>query len=391
MREPRAASADAHRPYTLVAELTYRCPLRCAYCSNPVRLSQQGPELDGAAWARVFAEAEALGVVQVNLTGGEPLVRDDLEAIVAAGREHDLYCNLITSGIPADHERLRRLARAGLDSVQLSLQDVDPVAASAVAGLDALATKTRVAGWIQGLDLPLTINVVLHRRNLARLGELIALAERLEADRLELAHVQYLGWALLNREALLPTAEMIATARGVIAEAQARLRGRMEILAVLPDYHADRPRPCMDGWGRRYLVIAPDGRVLPCHAAHSLPGLTFESVADKGLREIWTGSQAFNQFRGESWMPEPCRSCDRRELDFGGCRCQAFHLTGDAAATDPACSLAPRHELVLAARTAAETHVDPPAPATAEGDSRAPLVQLNPRQGLRLRRPPTVG
>jgi PqqA peptide cyclase len=384
------SATDGYRPYTLIAELTYRCPLRCAYCSNPVRLEQQGPEIDATLWARTFAQAAALGVMQVNLTGGEPLVRDDLEAIVAASRACELYSNLITSGIPGERERLQRLRDAGLDSVQLSLQDVDSEVAIAIAGQDALATKARVAEWVHELDLPLTINVVLHRQNLARLDELIALAESWKADRLELAHVQYLGWALVNRDTLLPTAEMIATARATIAAAQTRLRGRMEILAVLPDYFADRPRACMDGWGRRYLVVSPDGRVLPCHAAHTLPGLVFESVTDKPLGDIWGGSHGFNQFRGEGWMPEPCRSCDRRSIDFGGCRCQAFALTNDLTATDPTCALAPRHDLVVAARARAERLAEAP-PADAGAGPNAELVQLKPRQPLRLRRPPRVG
>jgi pyrroloquinoline quinone biosynthesis protein E len=383
-----APSGDP-RPYTLVAELTYRCPLRCAYCSNPVRLAHLGPELATEDWARTFREAEGLGVVQVNLTGGEPLLRDDLAELCAAARACDLFTNLITSGIPLSRGRLRALAEAGLDAVQLSLQDTDPATAARIAGMDALEPKTLVAEWTRELGLPLTINVVLHRENLARLDALIAMAERLGADRLELAHVQVLGWALLNRGHLLPAADMMSQARRAIAEAKDRLRGRLEILSVLPDYFVDRPRACMDGWGRRYLVVAPDGRVLPCHAAHTLPGLELESVRDRSVAEIWFGSSAFNRFRGEGWMPEPCRSCDQRGVDFGGCRCQAFHLTGDAAATDPTCSLAPRHDLVVAARTsaAAATAVEVEvAPAADRG-----LVQLGTRHHLKLRRPPTTG
>jgi len=388
--EPDRAAApagDDPRPYTLVAELTYRCPLRCAYCSNPVRLSQLGPELGTEDWARTFREAEALGVVQVNLTGGEPLLRDDLAELCAAARGCDLYTNLITSGLPLSRGRLRALAEAGLDAVQLSVQDTDPATAARIAGLDALEPKTLVAEWTRELGLPLTINVVLHRENLARLDALIAMAERLGADRLELAHVQLLGWALLNRDHLLPSAAMMSEARRAIAEAQDRLRGRLEILSVLPDYFVDRPRACMDGWGRRYLVVAPDGRVLPCHAAHTLPGLDFESVRDRSVADIWFGSSAFNRFRGEGWMPEPCRGCAERGVDFGGCRCQAFHLTGDAAATDPTCSLAPRHDLVVAARAAAAAEVAvAPTPAGDRG-----LVQLGTRHRLKLRRPPTTG
>jgi pyrroloquinoline quinone biosynthesis protein E len=379
------------RPYTLVAELTYRCPLRCAYCSNPVRLAHLGPELATEDWARTFREAEALGVVQVNLTGGEPLLRDDLPELCAAARSCDLFTNLITSGLPLSRGRLRALAEAGLDAVQLSVQDTDPATAARIAGLDALEPKTLVAEWTRELGLPLTINVVLHRQNLARLDALIAMAERLGADRLELAHVQVLGWALLNREHLLPSAAMMSEARRAIAEAQVRLRGRLEILSVLPDYFVDRPRACMDGWGRRYLVVAPDGRVLPCHAAQTLPGLDFESVRDRSVAEIWYGSSAFNRFRGEGWMPEPCRSCAERGVDFGGCRCQAFHLTGDAAATDPACSLAPRHDLVVAARAGAAAEVAVAAAPAHEPAADRGLVQLGTRHRLKLRRPPTTG
>ena len=366
------ADMSAYRPYTLVAELTYRCPLRCAYCSNPVRLEGMGPELDTATWARTFQEAEALGVMQVNLTGGEPLVRDDLESLVAAARASDLYTTLITSGVPLSRERLLALRDAGLDGLQLSIQDVDGDMAVRIAGMDALERKRDVADWTRSLGIPLTLNVVLHRANLERLPAFIALAEDWGVERLELAHVQYLGWALANRAALLPTAEMIARARAQTAEARQRIGRRMEILAVLPDYFTDQPRGCMEGWGRRYIVVAPDGRVLPCHAAHTLPGLKFDSVAGGSLKAIWETSDAINRLRGEGWMPEPCKSCDRRGIDFGGCRCQAYHLTGDMTATDPACVLAPRHDLVLRARADSQ--------ATTEA---GPLI--------RLRRPPELG
>jgi pyrroloquinoline quinone biosynthesis protein E len=344
------AAASEPRPYTLVAELTYRCPLRCAYCSNPVELAALGAELSTPTWSRVFTEAEALGVLQVNLSGGEPLLRDDLPELVAAARAAGLYTTLITSGLPADRARLARLRDAGLDGVQLSLQDTDPDAAQRIAGVDAIDRKAEVAGWVRDLGLPLTLNIVLHRENLPRLAELIALAESWQVNRLELAHVQYLGWALANRDVLLPTAEMVAAARQTVAAARARLAGRMELLAVLPDYFADRPRACMDGWGRRYLVVSPDGRVLPCAAAHTLPGLTFDNVNARDLASIWRGSEALQRFRGEDWMPAPCRTCDARGIDFGGCRCQAYHLTGDMTVTDPACALSPHHDVVQRAR-----------------------------------------
>ena len=343
-----------HRPYTLVAELTYRCPLRCVYCSNPLDYGRHRTEIDTATWLRVFREAEDLGVVQLNLTGGEPLVRDDLEALVAEARRLDLYTNLITSGIPLRRERLAQLRALGLDNVQISIQDTEPAASDRIAGRRSYERKRVVAGWVKELGFPLTLNTVLHRENLDHVAEVIALAEELGADRLELANTQYLGWALANRAALLPTRDQLERARAVAAEARRRLRGTMEVLFVTPDYYTDTPKACMDGWGRRFILVSPNGLALPCHAAHTLPGLRFDSVTERSLGDIWSDSPGFRAFRGESWMPEPCRSCDRRGIDFGGCRCQAFHLTGQAAATDPVCGLSPDHGLIEGARRAAE-------------------------------------
>jgi len=347
-------TGDAPRPYTLVAELTYRCPLRCVYCSNPLDYASHQDALSTADWLRVFREAEGLGVVQLNLTGGEPLIRDDLEALVEGARALDLYTNLITSGIPCTRERLARLKAGGLDNVQVSIQDVRAPESDRIAGLRSFERKLEVARLVKELELPLTVNVVLHRENLDRVPEIIALAESLHADRLELANTQYLGWALTNRRALLPTREQLDRAREAARAARERLRGSMELLFVMPDYYAEFPKSCMDGWGRRFIVVSPDGLALPCHAAHTLPGLVFDRVQDRSLEEIWHHSDAFNAYRGEAWMPEPCRSCDRRTADFGGCRCQAFHLTGTATATDPVCSLAPDHELIEVARREAK-------------------------------------
>jgi pyrroloquinoline quinone biosynthesis protein E len=348
------------RPYTLVAELTYRCPLRCAYCSNPLDYARHREELDTAAWQRVFAEAEELGVVQLHLTGGEPLVRDDLEGLIECARGLDLYTNLITSGIPLRRARLARFRELGLDNVQISIQDVEAEASDRMAGRRAFARKLEVAGWVKELGFPLTLNTVMHRDNLDRVAEVIALAERLQADRLELANAQYLGWALANRAALLPAGDQLERARRVAAAARQRLRGRMEVLFVTPDYYAGLPKACMDGWGRRFIVVSPGGLALPCHAAHTIPGLAFETVTARPLAEIWHRSAGFAAFRGEAWMPEPCRSCDRRAVDFGGCRCQASHLTGEAAATDPVCRLAPAHGLIEAARVEATAGAAPP-------------------------------
>ena len=341
------------RPYTLVAELTHRCPLACAYCSNPLALVGRASELDTETWCRIVVEAEALGVVQLHLTGGEPLLRDDLEAIVEAARAVGHYTHLVTSGVPLERDRLVRLQACGLDAVQLSIQDVEAAAADRITHARVSEPKLAVARWLGELGLPLTINVVLHRGNIGRVEALIAMAERLGAHRLELANTQYLGWALVNRAMLLPTAEEVDRAREVARAARDRLRGVMEIAFVLPDYLRGVPKACMDGWGRRFIVVTPDGRVQPCHLAQTIGGLALPTVHDGPLAAIWHGAPAFEAFRGEEWMPEPCRSCDRRHIDFGGCRCQAYALTGDAAATDPACVLAPTHSLVVAARSEA--------------------------------------
>ena len=337
-------------PLALLAELTHRCPLRCPYCSNPLELVRAGTELDTASWRRVFGEAAALGVLQVHFSGGEPLVRRDLVELVAEATKAGLYVNLITSGIRLDGERLARLVEAGLEHIQVSLQDSDPSSGDRIAGLaGAQQTKRRVASLVQDAGLPLTVNAVVHRQNLHHLEDIIDLAVMLGADRLEVAHVQYYGWALANRAALLPSREQLDKATATVEAARARLAGRLVIDYVPPDYHAHRPKACMGGWGRRFLNITPSGKVLPCHAAETLPGLDFPTVREASLAEIWHHSDAFAQFRGTAWMAEPCRSCERREIDWGGCRCQAFALTGDPARTDPVCGLSPDHALVEAA------------------------------------------
>ena len=351
--EREKAAVGPLSPYTLVAELTHRCPLACPYCSNPRQLVRGHEELTTEEWLRVVGEAADLGVMQMHLSGGEPLARSDVEVIAAGAHEHDLYVNLVTSGLPLDLARLRKLAPS-LDCVQLSVQDAAPATSESIAGLaSSHEQKMRVAGWVKDLGLPLTINVVLHRANLDGIDAIITMAERLGADRLELANVQLVSWALANVDALLPTRAQIDRARAAAQAAKERLTGRMEVVFVLPDWHADRPRACMDGWGRRFVVVAPDGAVLPCHAARSLP-LAFEGVRDGPLERVWRQGQGLQAFRGEAWMPDPCRACDRRAIDFGGCRCQAFALTGDARATDPACGLAPQHELIRRARERAE-------------------------------------
>ncbi|MET0391011.1 MAG: pyrroloquinoline quinone biosynthesis protein PqqE [Polyangiales bacterium] len=371
--------AQLHRPYTLVAELSYRCPLRCVYCSNPSeRAIATRPELDADTWQHTLSDAEGLGVVQVHFTGGEPLVRSELESLVAHAHTLGLYSSLITSAIGLTRERLAGLARAGLDHVQISIQGTSEADALAYGGRVGLAQKLQAMQWVRELELPLTINVVLHRHNIAQVPELIELALRMGAERLELANTQYLGWALMNRDLLLPTSAQLQHARAVTQGARERLRGRMELLFVLPDYHAGIARPCMQGWAERYIVVSPDGLVLPCHQAHSLPGLAFERVTERPLRDIWRDSPALNAYRGEQWMEEPCRSCDKRHQDFGGCRCQAFQLTGRLTATDPACRLAPEHAVITEALQRAAAGASQPLQTTAAAPFKP--VQLRYRR-----------
>lgn len=333
-------------PVALLAELTYRCPLRCAYCSNPADWRDYGDELDAATWSRVLREAGELGALHVHFSGGEPLLRDDLASLVATAREAGLYTNLITSAWRVTRERLAALADAGLDHVQVSLQDSDAARADLLAGTAAHAHKLEAAGWVRSLGMALSVNAVLHRRNLARVGEIIALAESLGAQRLELANTQWHGSALAHRDALLPDRETLARAQAVALAERARLRGKMDVIWVIPDWYEDAPRPCMDGWGRRFVTVAPDGTALPCPGAHDLPGMARDNVRARPLGDIWRDGADFQRFRGTAWMSPTCAACDRREVDHGGCRCQAFALTGDPARTDPACAKSPDHGLV---------------------------------------------
>lgn len=347
-------------PLAMLAELTHRCPLSCPYCSNPLELTRREGELTTVQWAGVFRQAADLGVLQLHLSGGEPASRPDLVQIVGAAREAGLYTNLITSGIGLTGRRLDELNAAGLDHVQLSVQGVSAGIADHVGGYKGgFDRKMMVAAEIARIGFPLTINAVMHRHNLGDLAATIALAHQLGARRIEIACVQFQGWALRNRAALQPTREQVEDAKRTVAQARQDYAGRLAIDFVPPDYFADFPKACMNGWGSTGLNIAPDGKVLPCHAAEIIPGLQFQNVLTTPLAEIWNGGPAFNAFRGTDWMPDLCQACDRRDIDYGGCRCQAMAIAGDARATDPVCRRSP-HRAALDALIAAETSVAPP-------------------------------
>jgi PqqA peptide cyclase len=347
------------RPYTLVAELSYRCPLHCPYCSNPVDIGgdRWRAELETEHWTRVFREARALGVVQLALTGGEPMVRRDLDELVSAARDAGLYSTLVTAGTTLTRERAARLREMGLDHVQVSIQSPDPAENDRIAGVRSFEKKLVAARAARELGFPLTINCVLHRQNLDRIEEILALAEQLDAQRLELANTQYYGWAVANQGALMPTRGQLERGEEAVRRFRERVGPRITVLWVLPDLHEDLPKPCMGGWGRTTILVAPNGEALPCQAAATIPGLTFPNVRERSLGWIWNESDAFARFRGTDWMQEPCRSCPlgRQEEDWGGCRCQALRLTGDAAATDPVCRFSPHHSTVVAARDLPQT------------------------------------
>jgi PqqA peptide cyclase len=353
-----------YRPYALLAEITYRCPLHCPYCSNPVNLEGGAPatpagmgsqelappnngELTTEEWKRVIREAASLGVLQIGFSGGEPLARRDLVELIREARDAKLYTNLITSGIGLGDDRVRDLRDAGLDSIQLSFQSDESSLADEIAGARAHEHKLNAAAKIRAAGIPLSLNFVIHRKNIDRLPQMITLAEALGAERLELANVQFYGWAFRNRAALLPTRQQVDRARKIATAAKARLAGKIDIFYVLPDYYETRPKPCLNGWGQRYLTVNSIGDVLPCPTASSaIPDLRFENVRTRDLDWIWRESESFNRFRGTEWMPEPCRGCPQKEIDFGGCRCQAALLTGNAANTDPVCEFSPNRAAV---------------------------------------------
>ncbi len=333
-------------PTTLLAELTYRCPLHCPYCSNPLEMTRADAELSTADWKRAFTEARNLGVLQLGLSGGEPLVRKDLEELVAHARQEGLYTTLVTSAMGLTKNRTQRLKDAGIDHIQISFQDVETATAERIAGVRSVKQKREAAGFVKELDLAFSVNVVLHRANLDRIGEIIEMAAGMGADRIELANTQYYAWALENREALMPTRAQVEHSRTIAQRAIETYRGKMQIIYVMPDYYEQYPKPCYGGWGNVYILITPDGRALPCHGATQIKELQFVNVRDHALEWIWQQAPIFNAFRGDDWMKEPCRSCPRKGLDFGGCRCQAYALTGDARNADPVCTLTPLRSII---------------------------------------------
>jgi pyrroloquinoline quinone biosynthesis protein E len=359
--EAPVVEACARAPVGLLAELTHRCPLQCPYCSNPLELERVNQELTTAEWQDVMRQAAELGILQIHLSGGEPTVRKDLEDIVEVAAKAGLYTNLITAGVTLTRDRLKRLKELGLDHVQLSIQDVDDANAERISAYKGgLAKKREVGKWVRELEMPLTINAPIHRHNIENLPNIINFAVEMGAGRIEVANIQYYAWALKNRASLMPTRAQVMKSAEIVEEAKERLKGIMVFDFVVPDYYAKTPKPCMGGWGRGVMNVTPQGRVLPCHAAESIPGLEFDNVKSRRLADIWLNGQAFEKYRGTSWMKEPCRSCPRAEIDFGGCRCQAMAFTGDATNTDPACKFSPNHALFVAAAEQESAQANPP-------------------------------
>ena len=341
-----------NKPLTLIAELTYRCPLRCPYCSNPVNYGEinRNQELSTEYWLDAIRQAAKLGILQLGFTGGEPLLRKDLEVMVETAASTGIYTSLITSGTILTPERAAKLKDCGLDHVQISIQDSQAAQSDYIAGIASFEQKLTAARLVKKLGFPLTINVVLHRHNLDRIEEILELCKILEADRVELANTQYYGWALKNRTSLLPTPAQLERAKQATAIAVQKRYFPMGIVYVLPDYYEKYPKPCMGGWGQKTIVISPSGDILPCQVAASIPELNFTNIRDRNLEWTWFESGTFNRFRGTDWMDEPCRSCDRKNIDFGGCRCQAFLLAGKSGATDPTCHLSPDRQIIIKTR-----------------------------------------
>jgi pyrroloquinoline quinone biosynthesis protein E len=367
---------NAHKPRWLLAELTYACPLQCPYCSNPVDYSQYPTELSTEDWKRVLTEARKMGAVQLGLSGGEPLARTDLAEIVRHARGLGYYSNLITSGYGLTEARIVELKEAGLDHIQVSIQASTQELNDHIAGTKSYSHKQDVARLVKKHGYPMVLCVVIHRQNIHQMADILAMASELGADYLELANTQYYGWAHKNRDLLLPSREQFETAEKIAQDYKETVKGKMKIYYVVPDYYEDRPKACMNGWGTTFLTVAPDGVALPCHSARELPGLDCPNVTDFSVDEIWNESKAFNFFRGDEWMKEPCRSCSEKSEDFGGCRCQAYLLTGDMYNTDPVCSKSPNKHLVQEA-------IDQ-AMASAEQTVEVPLVFRNTKNSKNL-------
>ncbi|MGI4856405.1 MAG: pyrroloquinoline quinone biosynthesis protein PqqE [Janthinobacterium lividum] len=374
MNFPPEAGGAISPPLWLLAELTYRCPLHCAFCSNPVDYARYATELNTAQWIDVLRQGRALGAAQLGFSGGEPLLRDDLEELVAEARRLGFYTNLITSGVGLTEQRLTALKTAGLDHIQLSFQDSTRELNDFLSNTKTFDLKKRVAAAIKAHDFPMVMNCVLHRYNLPHVDKIIDMALAMGAEYLELANTQYYGWARANQAQLMPTAAQLQAAEAVVNRYRETIGERCKIYFVVPDYFENRPKRCMNGWGAVFLGVAPDGAALPCHTARSIPGLSFPSVLEHPLRDIWYDSAAFNRFRGLDWMKEPCRSCDEKHLDLGGCRCQAYLLTGDAANADPVCGKSPDHERVIKVVTAAALR----------NTSEQPITFRNDRNSLAL-------
>jgi PqqA peptide cyclase len=372
-----SSPSNSNKPLWLLAELTYRCPLQCPYCSNPLDFARYKDELDTAGWIRVLREARKMGAAQLGFSGGEPLVRQDLEVLIKEARTLGYYTNLITSGVGMDEARIAAFKEAGLDHIQISFQASNEELNNYLGGSTTFQHKYDMARLVKKYEYPMVLNIVLHRQNIDQIEDIIKMTIDLEADYVELASTQYYGWSKINEAALLPTREQLARAERIAHDYQDRMKGKMRILYVVPDYYETRPKACMNGWGSVFLTIAPDGAALPCHAARQLPGLTFPNVREHSVEWIWNESPVFNHFRGDAWMQEPCRSCPEKTKDFGGCRCQAYMLTGDATNADPVCDKSAHHAALVA-------QVDAMTAAPLTDPSARPLVFRNTRNSKEL-------
>lgn len=369
---------NIRQPLWLLAELTYACPLQCPYCSNPMDFAKVKKELTTQEWINVFRQAREMGATQLGFSGGEPMTRSDLPELIREARKLGFYTNLITSGVGMDAAKVAEFKEAGLDHIQVSFQASSEDLNNLIAGTDAFQHKIEMAKAVKANGYPMVLCFVTHRQNIDQMDEILDLAISLEADYVELATTQYYGWAMHNRDQLLPMKDQLERAEAIAHRYQDEQKGKMKIYYVVPDYYEERPKACMNGWGNVFLTVTPDGTALPCHAARELPGMSLPNVKDMSIDEIWNGSDDFNRFRGFDWMTEPCRSCDEKEKDFGGCRCQAFILTGDPTNTDPVCSKSPDHQIILDALESGRQEADKPVV------DQKPLVFRNPKNSKQI-------